>query len=179
MQANLCRRASANPPRLAKWLTLCGFGCALALGSARCATNPSGGPGGGSEGVADDPSDGVEGGSGADGVPEPVTQVALRLVADGLTSPTGLTDAGDGSGRLFVLDQVGQVRIIDAGGTLLAEPFLDVSDRMVSPMPDFDERGLLGIAFHSDYAANGRFFIYYSAPADAQTPQDFDSQSRV
>jgi glucose/arabinose dehydrogenase len=89
--------------------------------------------------------------------------LGLALVADGLTSPVALASAPDGSGRLFVADQIGLIRVIDAGG-LRAEPFLDLRPRMVTLMPNFDERGLLGLAFHPEFAANGRFFVYYSAP---------------
>jgi glucose/arabinose dehydrogenase len=85
-------------------------------------------------------------------------------VASNLVSPTVLTHAHDGSGRLFIADQTGQIRIVDNTGNLLATPFLDVSNKMVSLMPGYDERGLLGLVFHPGYSTNGRFFIYYVAP---------------
>jgi len=69
----------------------------------------------------------------------------------------------DGSGRLFLVDQTGLIRII-AGGKLLARPFLDIRKKVVRLTPDYDERGLLGLAFHPGFATNGRFFVYYSAP---------------
>ena len=53
-----------------------------------------------------------------------VLQITLELVADGLTAPVFLTHAGDGSGRLFIVDQAGQIRVVTQDGTLLAEPFL-------------------------------------------------------
>lgn len=109
----------------------------------------------------------------------PVNTVALERVADGLTSPVGLVEPGDGSGRLFVVDQAGPIRIVDAEGRLLDEPFLDVSDRMVTLMPDFDERGLLGLAFHPRFADNGRFFIFYTAPKDDDDPEEFNAESHV
>ena len=95
---------------------------------------------------------------------EPVVSIRLQEVASGLTAPILATHAGDGSGRLFIVDQPGQIRILDAGGALLVEPFLDISDRIVELNDFFDERGLLGLAFHPQYAANGRFFVRYSAP---------------
>jgi glucose/arabinose dehydrogenase len=85
-------------------------------------------------------------------------------VASGLASPVALTHAGDGSGRLFVVDQVGVIRVIDAGGTLLPTPYLDLAGRVVTVEPTFDERGALGLAFHPDFATNGRLFVRYSAP---------------
>jgi glucose/arabinose dehydrogenase len=88
----------------------------------------------------------------------------LELVASGLISPVLLTHAGDGSGRLFVVDQVGTIRIIDDNGTLLPTPFLDLTAALPTLGTVFDERGLLGLAFHPDYASNGRFFVRYSVP---------------
>ncbi|MEE8141667.1 MAG: PQQ-dependent sugar dehydrogenase [Planctomycetota bacterium] len=91
--------------------------------------------------------------------------IVLEPVADGLSSPVLVTHAGDGSGRLFVVDQTGQIRIVQ-DGALLATPFLDITERMVELSEVFDERGLLGLAFHPDYANNGRFFVRYSAPRE-------------
>jgi glucose/arabinose dehydrogenase len=105
--------------------------------------------------------------------------VGLRLVADGLTSPVTMADPGDGSGRLFVVDQIGLIRVLMPDGTLRAEPFLDVRSRMVALNPGFDERGLLGLAFHPSYAANGRFFVYYSAPLRAGGPAGFNHTSHI
>lgn len=103
----------------------------------------------------------------------------LALVADGFNSPVHLTSPPDGSGRLFVVDRIGVVRVIDADGTLLEEPFLDVRDRMVQLRPAFDERGLLGLAFHPDYADNGRFYVYYSAPRRPEAPINWDHTARI
>jgi glucose/arabinose dehydrogenase len=86
----------------------------------------------------------------------------LEVVVEGLDSPIGITNAGDGSGRLFVNEQVGRVRVIDADGTLRAEPFVDLSSKIQAG----GERGLLGLAFHPDYADNGRFFVHYSRAGD-------------
>lgn len=94
----------------------------------------------------------------------PVTYAKLDMVASGLKSPVALAAPDDGTGRLFIVDQVGQIRIIDRNDNLLTKPFLDIADRMVPLNTSSDERGLLGLAFHPDYAANGRFFVYYSAP---------------
>ena len=91
--------------------------------------------------------------------------IALEPVADGLSSPVQVTHAGDGTDRLFIVDQAGLIHIVEEG-VLLPEPFLDITDRMITPAAFFDERGLLGLAFHPDYAENGRFFIRYSSPRE-------------
>ncbi len=91
--------------------------------------------------------------------------VGVELVAEGLTAPLTLAEAPDDSGRFFALEQVGRIRVIDADGKLLDEPFLDFRDRLDPTIePGFDERGALGFAFHPDYAENGKLYVYYSAP---------------
>jgi glucose/arabinose dehydrogenase len=105
--------------------------------------------------------------------------IGVELVADGLTAPVTLVAPPDGSGRLFVVDQVGMIRVIDAEGTLRPQPFLDLRSRMVPLMPSFDERGLLGLAFHRSYSTNGRFFVYYSAPLRPGAPAGFDHTSHI
>jgi len=85
-------------------------------------------------------------------------ELALERVADGLQLPVFLTHAGDGSGRAFVVEKAGVVRIL-AAGALLPTPFLDIRDRVGS---SGFEQGLLGLAFHPTYPANGRFFVYYT-----------------
>jgi glucose/arabinose dehydrogenase len=84
--------------------------------------------------------------------------VTWQVVAGGLDSPTGLTNAGDGSGRLFVLEQPGRIRIIK-DGKLLATPFLDITDRVGM---NGSEQGLLGLAFHPDYQNNAFFYVDYT-----------------
>lgn len=105
--------------------------------------------------------------------------VGLELVIEGLVHPVNLAHANDGSGRLFVVDQVGQIWVITADGKMLDEPFLDISDRMVELEAGYDERGLLGLAFHPDYANNGRFFLYYSAPLRDGAPEGWNHTSHV
>jgi glucose/arabinose dehydrogenase len=118
------------------------------------------------------------GASAQSSIGDPMT-VGVRLVAEGLTAPVYMVEAPDGTGRLFIVDQAGLVRIITGEGELLAEPFLDVRDRMVSFRPGFDERGLLGLAFHPQYVDNGRFFVYYSAPLRPGGPEGWDHTSHI
>jgi len=92
-------------------------------------------------------------------------EAGIELVAEGLTAPVALAEPADGSGRLFVLEQVGRIRIIDNEGKLLDEPFLDFRDRLDPTIePGFDERGALGLALHPNFAENGKVYVYYSAP---------------
>ncbi|SMC77150.1 PQQ-dependent sugar dehydrogenase [Moheibacter sediminis] len=83
----------------------------------------------------------------------------LQQFATGFTSPIGITNAGDD--RLFVVQQGGQIRIINADGTINQTPFLNISSIISSG----GERGLLGLAFDPDYASNGRFFVNYTNPS--------------
>lgn len=84
--------------------------------------------------------------------------VRLELVADGFAQPLFLTDAGDGSGRLFVVEKGGTIRIIDDGAVVEA-PFLDLTDRVLS---EGYEQGLLGLAFAPDYDDSGVFYVDYT-----------------
>lgn len=94
----------------------------------------------------------------------------LQLVAEGFASPIGVVAVPDNSNRLFVIDQAGKVWIIDGAGNKLATPFIDLTAKLPALNPAYDERGLLGLAFHPAYATNGRFFIYYQLPPRAGGP---------
>lgn len=81
----------------------------------------------------------------------------LEPVVGGLEVPLFAAHAGDGSGRLFVVEKGGLVRVLE-GGALQDEPFLDLRDRVSTVA----EEGLLSIAFHPRFASNGRVFAFYS-----------------
>ena len=83
--------------------------------------------------------------------------IALEEVLTGLSHPVHLTHAGDGSARLFIVEQEGSVRVAHKA-TLLPTPFLDISRLIRSG----GERGLLSIAFHTRYAENGFFYVNYT-----------------
>lgn len=80
----------------------------------------------------------------------------LELFVNGLNSPLELKHAGDD--RLFVLEQDGRIKVINADGTVNPTNFLDLSANISSG----GERGLLGLAFHPEYANNGFFYVYYT-----------------
>jgi len=79
----------------------------------------------------------------------------------GFVRPTAIVVAGDGSERLFVVEQPGTVRVV-RNGAVLPEPFLDLTDRVNDAG---NEQGLLGLAFHPEYAATGWFFVNYTDAA--------------
>jgi glucose/arabinose dehydrogenase len=104
--------------------------------------------------------------------------VSLELVADGLSTPVGLVPLPGGDDRALVLEQTGRVWVLD-GDQLLADAFLDLSDRVVDLDPSYDERGLLGLVFHPDFVGNGRLFVYYSAPLRDAAPSGQDHTNRL
>lgn len=79
-----------------------------------------------------------------------------------LTRPVYVTHAGDGTNRLFIVEQPGRI-LIAANGRLRAEPFLDIREKITTRG---NEQGLLGLAFHPDYKNNGSFFVNYSRVPD-------------
>jgi hypothetical protein len=91
---------------------------------------------------------------------------SVPILSTGLSSPIGIANAGDGSGRLFVVERCGQIRILE-NGALRATPFLNLG---AAPGTDViscgGERGLLGLAFHPSYETNGLFYVYYTRKSD-------------
>src|SRR5215212_987575 len=86
-------------------------------------------------------------------------QIQLVQVAAGLQNPVNVAFPRDGSGRIFVVEQRGTVRIVNADGSIEPKPFLDLTATTGIVQP---EQGLLGLAFHPDYATNGRFYVDYT-----------------
>jgi glucose/arabinose dehydrogenase/murein DD-endopeptidase MepM/ murein hydrolase activator NlpD len=84
--------------------------------------------------------------------------IAFEEVAGGLNQPTFLTHAGDGSGRLFITERTGRIRILQSG-SLLGTPFLNIASKLST---GGSEQGLLGLAFHPDYDDNGLFYVHYT-----------------
>jgi glucose/arabinose dehydrogenase len=109
----------------------------------------------------------------------PNPRIGLELIAEGFTTPVVLASPGDGSGRLFVADQAGRIWPLAADGARAEAPFLDLRDSLVDLKPTYDERGLLGLAFHPAFADNGRFFVYYSAPLRRGAPRGWDHTSHL
>jgi glucose/arabinose dehydrogenase len=108
----------------------------------------------------------------------PVT-IDVELVAEGLTAPLFLASPDDGSGRSFIVDQTGLVYVLTDEGEVLETPFLDLTERSITLLDSFDERGLLGFALHPDFATNGRFFVSYSAPLRDDAPAHWNYTRRI
>src|SRR5262245_2020296 len=87
--------------------------------------------------------------------------IQLTQIVSGLASPTFVANAGDGSNRLFIVEQAGVIKVLHQGSST-PSVFLDIHKNVVMN----GEEGLLGLAFHPQYATNRRFFVYYSRPVD-------------
>jgi glucose/arabinose dehydrogenase len=90
--------------------------------------------------------------------PTKPTDYEISKIADGYEYPLYLTHAGDGSKRMFILEQQGKIKIVDKKLMKIDTPFLDITSRVKSG----GERGLLGLAFHPSYVENGFFYVHYS-----------------
>ncbi len=88
----------------------------------------------------------------------------LERLVDSLYAPTALENSHDGTGRLFVSQQAGQILLI-RNGQLVKEPFLNIQSKLPPMENKWMDTGILGFAFHPDYRHNGRFFVHYSAPS--------------
>jgi glucose/arabinose dehydrogenase len=92
--------------------------------------------------------------------------IALVKVADGFHDPIGISSAYDGSGRLFVVERVGIVKLIGKDGKVQSEPFIDLTK--INPLGNdvqtgFVEQGLWSVAFHPKFKENGYVFLHYSS----------------
>ena len=99
------------------------------------------------------------------------SSVGTELLAGGFAAPLGVEFAPGDTEHTFVADQIGVVHVVGSDG-VRDQPFLDVRDRLVE-LSDYEERGLLGLAFHPDFEANDRVFVRYSAPATNDTPDGY------
>src|SRR5689334_17813586 len=91
--------------------------------------------------------------------PSPGTTLVVRKLAEGVNGFATFATAPRGDRRLFVLERGGAIRIYDAERRLLPAPFLDLGDLVTATA---GEQGLLGLAFHPQYAGNGLFYVFYT-----------------
>jgi glucose/arabinose dehydrogenase len=97
--------------------------------------------------------------------PSPVKALTVEPFARGLSSPVFVTGDGTGGGLLYAVERPGTIQVISPDGKVGDTPFLDIHERVLSG----DERGLLGLAFHPRFAANGRLFVDYTRTPDGAT----------
>lgn len=99
----------------------------------------------------------------------PLPTVHFEPILEGLGKPVYVATATDGSGRLFVVEKGGTIRI-GRNGEVVETPFLDIRDRVVSDdrPPAGWEQGLLGLAFPPDFATSGSFYVHYNAVPDGR-----------
>ena len=83
------------------------------------------------------------------------------------------------NGRRFIVDQIGVIWELNPAGNRMPKPFLDIQSKITPLNAGYDERGLLGLAFHPDFATNGRFFVYYTAPLRPNGPAGFNHTNVV
>ncbi len=93
-------------------------------------------------------------------------QIALVQIADGFLDPVNVANAGDGSGRIFVVERAGRIKIVNADGSVNDDYFLDLTT--INPLgtdvqTGFVEQGLYSVAFHPDFAENGYFYVHYAS----------------
>ena len=117
---------------------------------------------------------GCSGGGGASSVggplpaPAGLPQISLAVVASGFAQPVHVTHAGDGTGRIFVVEQAGRIRILD-NGVVLPVPFLDLASLNPPRVVAGGEQGLLSVAFPPGFAAKGYFYVNYTRSPDGAT----------
>lgn len=116
-------------------------------------------------------------------------RVELQTVLTGVTAPLQFISANDGTGRMFLLEQTGKIKIFN-NGSLNSTPFLDLSSRLIALSPSYDERGFLSVAFHPGFANPSspgyrKIYTYTSEPvfgtADFTVPMTgpFNHQSVI
>lgn len=104
--------------------------------------------------------------------------ISLDLVAEGLSSPLVVMESSDNTGRIFIVDQGGQIYILK-NNERVSQPFLDISGKIIPRTSAQDERGLLGLAFHPEFESNGRFFVFYSGALSPAGPAGWDHTNYV
>ncbi|MFN6964190.1 MAG: PQQ-dependent sugar dehydrogenase [Pyrinomonadaceae bacterium] len=103
----------------------------------------------------------------AQGVPAPYTP-RLQTFLTGLSRPVLIRSSPDATKRLFIVQQGGLIRVLQPGSTS-PTTFLDLTGKIVIPVSGGDERGLLGMTFHPQFATNGKFYVNYTRVGDGAT----------
>lgn len=109
----------------------------------------------------------------------PATTITLELVASGFVSPIALASPDDGTERLFVADQIGLIYAISPTAGALATPLLDLRTQLDVLATEDEERGLLGLALHPEFADNRLFYVCYNTPPSNDAPAGSATELRV
>ncbi len=107
------------------------------------------------------------------------SNIGLKLITEGIGAPMAVAPISDGSGRMLLAEQSGVLHLIDRDGKRAETPFLDLRPKMVAINQGMEERGLLGLALHPQFASNRRFYVVYSAPLRASAPPKWDHAERL
>ena len=102
--------------------------------------------------------------------------VKLKMITDQLSHPTSMAVTKKEPNLLFICEQEGRIRIIE-NGKLIQTPFLDISKEIIK-RDGYEERGLLGLAFHPAYASNGKFYVYCSVSSAKGSGKDHVAEVR-
>ena len=108
-----------------------------------------------------------------------VPNIGLKLITEGIGAPMALAPLLDGSGRMLLAEQSGIIHLLDRDGKRAEQPFLELRSKMVAINQGMEERGLLGLALHPQFASNRRLFVVYSAPLRASAPPKWDHAERL
>ncbi|NKC11904.1 MAG: hypothetical protein GKR94_06790 [Gammaproteobacteria bacterium] len=108
-----------------------------------------------------------------------IVDVTLKLIAHDLTAPVHLEAVPGNPRSRVIVEQTGIVHRLDENNTLHRAAVLDLRPRLVELLRGFDERGLLGFAFHPDFAQNGQFYVTYTAPLRPGAPSGWNYTRRV
>ena len=95
--------------------------------------------------------------------------LTLTPFKSGFANPVFMSSAHDGTGRLFVVEKGGRVKVITRDGTVLPTPLIDLSTRVSKG----SEQGLLGLAFHPNFRTNGKFYVYFTNLAGATVINEY------
>ncbi len=101
-------------------------------------------------------------------------RLVLERVAEGLIAPIDIASLPGQPGSRLILDQAGLIHLLNGDGQLAEKPFLDIRDRLRELEQGFEERGLLGMAIHPDYATGGRVFVTYTARLADDAPRGWN-----
>jgi glucose/arabinose dehydrogenase len=113
-------------------------------------------------------------------VPQGEIAIGLQTVCSGLSHLIGIVDPNDGSGRIFLIEQQGRVKVLQSDGSISNNNFMDISNLLTPLVLDtigYDERGLLSLALSPDFVNDGTLFFYASYPknndADFTIPTEY------